>query len=238
MRKRISLKTRRAGLSAEAFRDHYENRHVPLGLGFVDRFQWRRYVRNYVIEAIGTPVGFDGYTEFWVDDDANDDLLAKFIASPEFDVLKEDDERFLDTEARFSCEVVRAPFEQEPPGGRSHPDTETAKVALLWKTGAARSPESAALARRITRPVADHILEATLEQVVDPPTTAPFDTLLTLHLANARATDLDVDAMPAPPWSLLTLDPVETPTDRLFGGARSVSAGVPTNAAALGRIPE
>ncbi|MBW2422712.1 MAG: EthD domain-containing protein [Deltaproteobacteria bacterium] len=222
MRKRISLKTRRPGLSPGAFRDHYENRHVPLGLAFVDRFQWRRYVRNYVLEVIGAPIAFDGYTEFWVDDDANDEVLARFVASPEFEVLKEDDRRFLDVEARFSCEVVEVPFGRNArdPG----PDAPAAKVALLWKSGPAPARDVAALARRITEPVADGIAEATLEEVVDPPPTAPFDTLLTLRLAADLAADLAVDALPATSWSLLTLDPVETPADRLFGGSRTASA--------------
>lgn len=235
MRKRISLKTRRRGLSPKDFRDHYEQRHVPLGLSFVDRFQWRRYVRNYVLDVRGAPVGFDAYTEFWAADDADDGSLARFIASPEFQVLKEDDRRFLDVEARFSCELVEVPFARN--GRDPGPDAQTVKVALLWTSGAAPPSELAVLARRIVEPVKDRIAEATLEKVVDPSPTAPFDTLLTLRLGANRAADLAVDAMAATPWSLLTLDPVETPADRLFGGSRTASADRAPRATPRERTP-
>lgn len=214
MRKRISLKTRRPGLSPEAFRDHYENRHVPLGLEYVDRFQWRRYVRNYVVATIGTPVAFDGYAEFWVDDEADDEALARFVASPEFATLHEDDGRFLDVEARFSGEVAAVPFQ---PRGRSRGDA-VVKVTLLWTAGPEPAAEVVARASRITTHLGDCVVDAALEQVLDPPPKAPFDTLLTMFLADARADDVPLDTMPERPWSLLTLDPVETPADRLFGG--------------------
>ncbi len=230
MRKRISLKTRRSGLSPEAFRDHYESRHVPLGLEHVDRFQWRRYVRNYVVATIGSPVAFDGYAEFWVDDDADDEGLARFIASPEFARLDEDDRRFLDVEARFSGEVVVVPFE---PRGRSRGDEAAKsdaleKVTLLWTAGPESAVEIAARASRITTCLADRVVDATLERVLAPPPKAPFDTLLTLFLADATAEDVPLDAMPARSWSLVTLDPVETPADRLFGGTRTVGARAPS----------
>lgn len=230
MRKRISLKTRRPGLTLEAFRDHYESRHVPLGLAHVDRFQWRRYVRNYVVEALGIPVAFDGYAEFWVDDDADDEALARFVASPEFAALHEDDARFLDVGARFSAEVVAVPFEAaagrtREAGAAKTDDAE--KVVMLWTAGAGVAGESAACAARITASLADRVVAATLEQVLDPAPTAPFDTLLTMFLAEARAADIPLGAMPGSPWSLLTLDPVETPADRLFGGAPTAVAPAP-----------
>ena len=230
MRKRISIKTRRPGLSPEAFREHYEGRHVPLGLRYVDRFQWRRYVRNYVVAVAGASVGFDAYTEFWVDDDADDEALARFVASPDFAELDEDDRRFLDVTARFSGEVVRLPFEADLAGATGESpglDAERAdaaetaeKVALLWTSGAAPATEASACAARITRSLGDRLVDATLERVLDPPQTAPFDTLLTMRLVDAGAARMPREAMPGGPWSWLTLDPVETPADRLFGGAQ------------------
>ncbi len=243
MRKRISIKTRRPGLSPDAFRDHYENRHVPLGLGYVDRFQWRRYVRNYVVDVLGRPVAFDAYTEFWVDDDADDEALAQFVASPEFAALHEDDARFLDVEARFSCEVVTVPIEIAPEGSRNADATRgeaAEKVTLLWTSDGEATAESAAHASAITTALAGRVLDATLEQVLDPPPTAPFDTLLTLFLCDARAVDVPVDRLPMGSWSLLTLDPVETPADRLYGGASDTSDTYDTPDAhdtALARAP-
>ena len=238
MRKRISLKTRRAGLSPSAFRDHYENRHVPLGLEYVDRFQWRRYVRNYVVGSIGTPVGFDGYTEFWVDDDADDDALARFVASPEFAALHEDDARFLDVAARFSGEVVAVPFAATGCGSQGAGSAmldAAEKVALLWASGETPPADAAARASRIVAPLAERVADATLERVLDPPPGAPFDTLMTIFLVDTRAADVPLDAMPASPWSLLTLDPIETPAHRLFGGTRASGSRVEEHEAEIER---
>lgn len=234
MRKRISLKTRRPGLSPEAFRDHYENRHVPLGLEYVDRFQWRRYIRNYVVGTVGTSVAFDGYTEFWVDDEADDEALARFVASPEFTALHEDDGRFLDVESRFSGEVEAVPFQRHGRSRGNEPAKGDAveKVTLLWTAGPEPAAEVAARASRITTHLADRVVDATLEQVLDAPPKAPFDTLLTMFLADARADDVPLDTMPERPWSLLTLDPVETPADRLFGGTGTDGAHAPS------RVPQ
>src|SRR5207249_1442203 len=66
MLKTLSLKTRRPDLSAAEFRRHYEERHVPLGLGFQDRFGWRKYARNHVARVRSGEVTFDCLTEFWV----------------------------------------------------------------------------------------------------------------------------------------------------------------------------
>jgi hypothetical protein len=232
MRKRISLKTRRRGLSPKDFRDHYEQRHVPLGLSFIDRFQWRRYVRNYVLDVFGAPIGFDAYTEFWVADDADDEALARFIASHEFRTLDEDDRRFLDVDARFSCEVVEKSLELDTAkGGLAG---EVVKAALFWRAGVSSPSESLELVRKLLAPIADCVVDATLARVVASPPAAPFDSLLTLRLASARAADLDLDAMPSVSWSLLTVEPVETATERLFGPGGSVALAEPPP----GRTPE
>lgn len=219
MRKKISLKTRRPELTQAAFRDHYETRHVPLGLSFVDRFQWRRYVRNYVVDTIGEPVGFDAYTEFWIDDDADEEALARFIASPEFRPLDEDDRRFLDVGARFSCDVTETPLWHQPPGDASRQPSPIPRVkaTLLLRSATGAITDGHALARRLAAPLGDAVVEARIDRALDPVAGAPFDTLLTFLLEDARPAALDLDALPtALPWSLLTVDPVETPRDLLF----------------------
>ena len=105
MIKILSVKSCRPDSTREAFRRHYEERHVPLGLGFMDRFRWRKYVRNHVVAVHGGHVDFDCLTEFWVASRDDQESTRTFAASPAFRVLDEDDERFLDVTRRFSCEL-------------------------------------------------------------------------------------------------------------------------------------
>ena len=102
MIKLLSLKTRLPGTTREAFRRHYEERHIPLGLGFIDRFRWRKYARNHVVAVHAGEVDFDCLTEFWFGSPADQESTRVFAASPEFRVLDDDDERFLDVTRRLS----------------------------------------------------------------------------------------------------------------------------------------
>jgi EthD domain len=105
MIKLLSVKTRRPGSTREAFRQHYEGRHIPLGLGFIDRFRWCKYVRNHVVAVHAGQVDFDCLTEFWFASREDQDSTRAFAASPAFRVLDEDDERFLDVNRRLSFEL-------------------------------------------------------------------------------------------------------------------------------------
>ncbi len=105
MIKLLSFKTRRPDLTPAAFRSHYEQRHVPLGLSFIDHFRWRKYVRNYVVSPAPASVDFDCMTEFWVAGREDQQRTAEFVDSPEFSVLDDDDRRFLDVTRRLSFEV-------------------------------------------------------------------------------------------------------------------------------------
>ena len=105
MLKLLSVKTRRADSTHEAFRSHYEDRHVPLGLGQLAHFRWRKYVRNYVLSVESGAIDFDCLTEFWIAERADQVATQAFAASPGFRPLDEDDRRFLDVERRFSCEL-------------------------------------------------------------------------------------------------------------------------------------
>ena len=104
MIKIVSIKTRHPDLSRAQFRDHYESRHVPLGLGFIDRFRWRKYVRNHVVGTLFGDAGFDCLTEFWVASAADQARTSEFVQSAEFDALDKDDGRFLDVTRRLSFE--------------------------------------------------------------------------------------------------------------------------------------
>jgi len=211
MRKRISLKTRHSDLTIAEFRDHYENRHVPLGLSYIERFQWRRYVRNYVVECFGSPVAFDGYTEFW-DDGDNDDVLAAFLSSPEFEVLDRDDRCFLSVDRRFSAVV-----EEEVLVGVGDRDCDARKYALLWRGAGMPARDSAEFAGRLVTRLGDRLVEATLDRVAGPPSLdAPFEYMLSLRVAGEKPPLGEGEAWPSARASLIRLDPVETPSDLLY----------------------
>lgn len=64
---------RRAGSSVEAFRDYYENNHVPLCLKYTSGVT--RYIRRYVNPLPHPETGvndppFDVITELWFEDEA------------------------------------------------------------------------------------------------------------------------------------------------------------------------
>ncbi len=65
---------RRPGMSVEAFRDYYENHHVPLALKHGSGMQ--RYIRRYIDpqshpeNGPGDDLPFDVITELWFDNEA------------------------------------------------------------------------------------------------------------------------------------------------------------------------
>ena len=214
MRKRISLKTRRPDLSTSQFRDHYENRHVPLGLSFIERFQWRRYVRNYIERVTGAEIHFDCYAEFWVSEDFDDASLEAFIASPDFRVLNEDDRRFLDVDQRASFEVEE--WAVKSPDGQ--PAMELVKRGVCWSRQDDRS-STRAIAKAMADSLGETLYAASLDTQIGPVSVAlPFDTLLTLWMARDAPLVLDSSVRPEGKISDLDLDPIETPVERLASG--------------------
>lgn len=216
MKKRISFKTRRPDLSRRAFRDHYEGRHVPLGLSFREHFQWRRYVRNHVLDVRhGAPVGFDCYAEFWVDDDADETALARFVQSPDFRVLDEDDHRFLDVGKRCSFDLTEHPIVPTRTGA-----TPSTKYAVIWLGAPESRAEEEEAAGALVAALGDRVVEAVLDRAIgETPANAPFDRLLSLWLADEAPLEPDGWAPPAARWSLLALDPIETPRAVLEGAS-------------------
>ena len=218
MRKRISLKTRRPDLSREAFRAHYEGVHVPLGLTFIEHFHWRRYRRNHVPSCHGAPTLFDCYAEFWVDRDEDDSALSEFVKSAEFQVLNDDDERFLDVRQRVSFDVEETLLmgsADERSGGP------TLGVAL--RDGAKPSDSGKALAARLIDSLGPQVVTATLDirlggEPTGPPPAAPFDSLLRLCLEGELPATPDPARFGGDRCSVLVLDPVETAPELLYTG--------------------
>lgn len=82
---------RKPGMSMEAFRDYYENHHVPLALKYSQGIA--RYVRRYIEPQRHAESGtneelpYDVITELWFDDEATYkgtlDYLANNVMSDE-----------------------------------------------------------------------------------------------------------------------------------------------------------
>ena len=86
MIKSISLIRRKAGVTPEEFRRHYEEVHAPLALTCLPGL--KKYVRNYVVgDVFGAPADFDVASEFWYE--SADDVKASlaFYHSPAGQVL-------------------------------------------------------------------------------------------------------------------------------------------------------
>ncbi len=98
MVKGIALIKRRAGLSRDEFVEYYETNHAPLVLKHIPGI--RRYVRNHITTLPGGPSGdepdFDCISEFWFDDMEASSNGINVLASEAGDVIREDEEKFLD----------------------------------------------------------------------------------------------------------------------------------------------
>ena len=108
MYKSIALFRRKAGLTHEAFKAYYEDRHVPLKASLLTLPGLERYVRRY-LEPISDPItgdlrqsGFDVITELWFRDKASFDHYRAVSLDPEYRRLTaEDEDRFLDREHMY-----------------------------------------------------------------------------------------------------------------------------------------
>ncbi len=98
---------RKEGLTFEAFRDHWVNRHAPLVRGFAGPLGIRRYVQSYRLEderlnplvasRDPTMAFYDGVAELWYDSiEALHDLRRSPAAREAGRALLEDERRFID----------------------------------------------------------------------------------------------------------------------------------------------
>lgn len=93
---------RKPGTSVEAFRDHYENRHVPLCMKYMGGA--KRYFRRFIDTFPDAEFDYDVVTELWFDDRAAFETALNYAGRgilPE-EVIA-DEERFLDrSKSRFT----------------------------------------------------------------------------------------------------------------------------------------
>ena len=86
---------RRADLSVEAFRKHYEEAHVKLSFDHLPRML--RHVRNYPIPIKGqVEPDYDCVTECWFENWEAMRETAALIAAEKRELISEDEARFLD----------------------------------------------------------------------------------------------------------------------------------------------
>lgn len=92
----LTLIGRRADLSRESFRDHYESVHAPLSMALLEGAT--HYVRDHVAGTLGrTEPFFDVLSEFGYPDESVMQAMMKRLASQEIgDPIRADELRFMD----------------------------------------------------------------------------------------------------------------------------------------------
>ena len=104
----ICLLKRKAGISAEEFRDYYEKHHAPLAMRLLPYFS--DYRRNYIrhdlsykpehIETFPGPPDYDVVMEFSCPTKEDHENLMAAMADPEIGrLLADDEEKFMDRDA-------------------------------------------------------------------------------------------------------------------------------------------
>lgn len=100
---------RRAGMTAEEFRQYWRHEHGPLGASLAEVLGAERYVQNHPVEgplndalrtARGTPLPFDGVAELWFPGvEALEASLADRASRRAARVLRDDEAAFVDAAA-------------------------------------------------------------------------------------------------------------------------------------------
>ncbi len=102
---------RRPGMSVEAFRDYYENRHAPLCEKYTSGVN--RYIRRFLDPQRDSETGrtdelpFDVITELWFEDEAVFRATVEFLSTgPLPDEVIEDEKKLFDrTKSRFATAI-------------------------------------------------------------------------------------------------------------------------------------
>src|SRR5262249_44212611 len=112
----LTVFVRRPDLTREAFRSHYEKRHVPRAMEHVAHFGFRKYVRNHVVGPDGVEPGFDCLTEFFFRSLEDAGSSVGFMSSPEGRWFAEDELNFLDMSPPPSLELAESVVAGPPRG--------------------------------------------------------------------------------------------------------------------------
>ena len=90
--KNVILVNRLDGMSRDAYREHYEKVHAPLGAKW---FHFHKYVRSHVVESETDYVEFDCYGEFWPAASAEE--TAEVLKGPAAQIMIDDRALFMNT---------------------------------------------------------------------------------------------------------------------------------------------
>lgn len=117
MLKVLALIKKRPDLDRKAFREHYEERHVPIAKPLLAHLVW--YARHHVEEDLWGPVDFDVVTAFgYPSQQAVSDLFAT-LASEAGQAIHEDERHFMEKGANRFFEVSERPWQASEAGTRS-----------------------------------------------------------------------------------------------------------------------
>ncbi len=104
---------RRPGMSVEAFRDYYENQHVPLAMKHGGGVKLSRYVRRYLEPQPHAESGtneelpYDVITELWFDDEAMWRGTVQYLSTTVMvDAVVEDEKNLFDRRTMRIATVV------------------------------------------------------------------------------------------------------------------------------------
>lgn len=103
MIKLVALLKRRAGLSAAEFAEYYEQQHAPLFARVIPPEVEQaiiHYAQNHAVDLGGREAAWDCVTEIGFRDLAGMRVWSDWYAGPRGAVLREDEEKFMDTAAR------------------------------------------------------------------------------------------------------------------------------------------
>jgi uncharacterized protein (TIGR02118 family) len=130
MIKLIFMLKRKAGISPEAFREHYESSHVKLAHQYIGHLL-QKYVRNYPLQAVLNPSNqaegaappaagydYDVITEMYLNNHEAVQEMSRIFNDPQINpILVEDELKFLDREATLMlvCDQVDTGTGQEAP---------------------------------------------------------------------------------------------------------------------------
>jgi uncharacterized protein (TIGR02118 family) len=114
---------RQRGVSRDAFREHYEQIHVPTALPILGGTT--RYVRHHVREELHGAPPFDCMTLFEYPDAATVAAVFARVAGPEAAAVHADEDTFMDTASNFFFPVEEGPIWETPYATAAH------EVALL-----------------------------------------------------------------------------------------------------------
>jgi hypothetical protein len=103
---------RRADVSRDAFREHYEQIHVPTALPLLGGTA--RYVRHHVREELHGAPPFDCMTLFEYPDAVTVAAVFARIAGPEAAAVHADEDTFMHTPSNFYFPVEEGPVWQAP----------------------------------------------------------------------------------------------------------------------------